>query len=83
METTHSPRKRVNLTIPESLLEEARELGVNLSSSATAGIAAALKKAKEEEWLEENKRGIEAHNRRIKERGTLLPPIWQQRDGAV
>ncbi len=78
METTYSssPKKRVNLTIPESLLDEAREFGVNLSGGATAGIAAAVKKAKEEEWLRENWDAIQAYNAWHEERGPLLRPDW-------
>lgn len=83
MEPTHTStaKKRVNLTIPESLLEEAKGLGVNLSGGATAGIAAAVKKAKEEEWLKENWDAIQAYNREVQERGLLIKPLWLQDQG--
>lgn len=39
------------------------------------------KKALEEVWLKENAEAIAAYNKRIAERGTLLKPIWEQREG--
>lgn len=80
METTQTPRKRVNLTIPEALLQEAKEVDINLSHAATEGISAALKKAKEAAWLEENWGAIQAYNAHIDKHGTLLTPIWELRE---
>lgn len=71
-------KQRVNLTIPVFLLKEAKAMRLNLSQSAEAGIAAALKKQKEQQWLEENKDAIEAYNAWYDQRGPLFPPIWEQ-----
>ena len=38
------------------------------------------RKALEEAWLKENAEAIAAYNKRISERGTLLKPIWEQRE---
>ncbi len=65
------------------MVEEAKALGLNLSGAAEAGIAQALKRAKEEAWRKKNAAAIEAYNTRVREQGLLLPPLWMQRDGAV
>lgn len=80
MKYTHSSqaKKRINVTLAADLLEEARQMGLNLSQSAEAGIAAALKRQKEEQWLKDNAKAIEAYNRRVDEQGLLLKPIWEK-----
>lgn len=71
-----SRRRPVNLTIREDLLKEAKELNLNASKAAESGIIAAIQKAKEHLWLEQNKNAIESYNRDIEERGLLLKPSW-------
>ncbi|MCB9981690.1 MAG: type II toxin-antitoxin system CcdA family antitoxin [Rhodospirillales bacterium] len=73
-----SKKRAVNLTVTQSLLDEARALNLNTSLAAERGIAEAVRKAKEDRWLEENQAAIEAHNRRIEERGPLLKPWWSK-----
>lgn len=60
-------RKRANLLIDVDLVSEARPLGINLSRAAEAGIAAEVKRAKEAQWLEENRDAIAAWNRWVAE----------------
>ena len=69
-------KKRVNLTIRSDLMQDAKTLHLNASEAAEAGIAAAVKKAKEEQWLEENKGAIAAYNARIEKEGLLIRPYW-------
>lgn len=74
---TEPPRKRpISLTVRTDLIKEARALRLNTSRAAEAGIEAAVKKAKEDAWLSENKAAIDAYNERIARTGTLLKPIW-------
>jgi antitoxin CcdA len=77
------PRRRINLTIDESLVAAAKELGVNASRAAESGLREAVKKAREEEWLRENRAGIEAHNERVEKLGLLIKPYWLEPDGEV
>lgn len=69
-------RKRVNLTVREDVMKEAKELGLNASKAAEAGIESAVREEKGRRWLEENREAIKAHNRRIEREGVLLPPAW-------
>lgn len=75
--TEDSPkRKPVNLTIREDILKDAKELNLNASKAAEYGIAQAIKEAREQVWLNENKSALSAHNKRVEESGTLLTPNW-------
>lgn len=69
-------KRPVSLTIRSDLLREAKSLKLNASRAAEAGIEQAVKKAKEEAWLAENKDAIDAYNARIDAEGTLITPIW-------
>lgn len=69
-------KKPITLTVRSGLVKEARSLGVNTSQAAEDGIAVAVRKAKEQAWLEENKAAIQAYNERIEQSGTLLKPTW-------
>ena len=66
---SQSVRRNTNLSIDAALLEEARDLGINLSRSSEAGIRASVKAEKERRWLEENRPAIEAYNCWIAEHG--------------
>ncbi|MCF2947980.1 type II toxin-antitoxin system CcdA family antitoxin [Paraglaciecola aquimarina] len=55
-------KKRTNLSINESLLSEAKKLGINISSSAEAGIQKALLERKQALWLQENQEAIDSSN---------------------
>ena len=71
-----SRRRPVNLTIREEVLTEAKSLNVNASQAAEVGILDAIKKAREQEWSQNNQKALIAHNKRIKKDGTLLTPDW-------
>ena len=67
-----SSKKRTNLSINETLLNEAKELGINISSSAEFGIKHALLKRKKLLWLEENKDAIASSNEYVVKNGLPL-----------
>jgi len=70
--TATNTRRATNVTLPEALVSMAKALGVNISQASEAGLAAAVKKAREQKWLEENKDAIEAYNRHVEEHGLTL-----------
>tara|TARA_R110000824_G_scaffold3762_7_gene17973 strand:+ start:7029 stop:7292 length:264 start_codon:yes stop_codon:yes gene_type:complete len=76
-------RRPINLTIREDILNEAKALKLNASKAAEAGIEAAVKQAREENWLAENRDTIAAHNQRVAESGPLLVPDWADDNGAL
>jgi antitoxin CcdA len=58
MNTHTQPKKPTNLTLDRRLLEEARNLNVNLSQAAESG----LRRAVAEAWLRENVEALASSN---------------------
>jgi len=71
-----SKRRPVNLTIREDVLTDAKLLHVNASQAAEVGILDAIKKAREQEWVQSNQKALMAHNKRVEKDGPLLTPDW-------
>jgi antitoxin CcdA len=65
---THVPydrqasRKPTRLRVNSDLLEKARELGVDLTSTLEEALALEVHKRQREAWLEENREAIETYN---------------------
>ncbi len=80
MTTTHetetAKRRPVNLTVREDILKEAKALDLNTSRAAEAGIIAAIREARGQAWLAQNKAAIKAHNKRLEEEGVSIKPYW-------
>jgi antitoxin CcdA len=68
----------MNLTVSGELADAARELGVNASQAAEAGIAAAVRRAREEAWLEANRGAIDEHAAWLDRHGVPLEPAWPE-----
>lgn len=58
-------RRAVNLTIRADLIAQAKEMRLNLSQAAEAGIEDALQRARAEAWQRENKEAIDEYNERV------------------
>jgi len=61
-----------NLSLNAGLVDEARQLGVNISLAAGAGLEAAVKQARTERWLEENRAALESYNDWVNANGLPL-----------
>lgn len=64
-------KRPTNLTIDAELLDEAKALGVNLSSVLEQGLRERVAQARRERWLAENADAIAEHNERVAERGVF------------
>ena len=73
-------RRKINLTIPEDLIEQAKAMNLNASEAAEAGLRRAIADAQAARWREESRAAIAAHNARAAERGVLLTPDWARED---
>ncbi len=67
-----SPRRATNVTLPESLLRDAREMDINLSQACERGLAAAVAEGRRHRWLVENREAMEDWNRHVAEHGLPL-----------
>ncbi|MFT3801256.1 MAG: type II toxin-antitoxin system CcdA family antitoxin [Burkholderiaceae bacterium] len=65
-------RKSTNLTLSSRLVAEAKDLGVNISQAAEAGIAAAVAHHRQQRWLAENQAALESSNAFVEQHGLPL-----------
>ncbi|HET7883320.1 MAG TPA: type II toxin-antitoxin system CcdA family antitoxin [Acetobacteraceae bacterium] len=65
-------RKPTNVTLPEPLLREARELGISLSQACERGLREVVAETRAERWLHENRDAIEAWNEYVEKHGLPL-----------
>lgn len=66
-----------NVTLPEPLLSQAKELGVGLSQACERGLAAAVAEARARKWLEDNHAAIEAWNEYVEHNALPLAEFRQ------
>lgn len=66
------PKKSANVSLAESLLIEAKNLGLNVSQAAEAGLARAVSEKRAEVWLKENAEAIACYNDYIEKNGLPL-----------
>lgn len=67
--TRQSPRRSLNLSIPEHLIEEARQSKLNLSRFLEEKLDESLRAERARRWREENREAIEYHRQRIEREG--------------
>lgn len=72
-----SPRRATNVTLPEALLRDARDMGINLSQACERGLAAEVADARRQRWLEENQDAMDAWNEHVAEHGLPLAAYRQ------
>jgi len=73
----NAQKKPTNLSINSDLLQQARELHINLSQTLELRLAEILRDQKRREWQEENQEAIEEYNRRIEARGVFSDGLRQ------
>ena len=58
----NAPKKATNLSLNSDLLNKARSLKINLSSTLEQALIVQVKNAQREAWITENKEAIDALN---------------------
>jgi antitoxin CcdA len=72
MATVHPTRKATNVLLDAALVEEAKELGVNISLAAASGLKEAVAKSRAERWLADNQEALESCNAWVEANGLPL-----------
>ncbi len=62
-------KKKMSLSISESLAQAARQLDINLSRAAEAGILLEILRRRDNDWLEKNRPAMAVYNERIEREG--------------
>ncbi len=68
----NGPKKATNLSLNASVLEAAREMGMNISQTVDELLANEVKRRYWQKWNEENKEAIDHYNARIQTEGLPL-----------
>jgi antitoxin CcdA len=68
----NAPKKATNLSLNSKVLEKARELGMNVSQTVDALLAAEVRRCYWQKWNEENKDAVAEYNARIAHEGLPL-----------
>lgn len=76
-EMSKPQRKPTNLSIDRQLLEEARELQVNLSRAAENGLMLAVAEVKAKRWRESNAAALQSSNDYVEKHGLPLEKYRQ------
>jgi len=69
---SNAPKKATNVSLAEPLLAEAKELQINVSQAAEAGLAKAVAERRAELWVAENKKAFECWNTYVEKNGLPL-----------
>ena len=70
-------RRPTNVTLPEALLRDARDLGINLSQACERGVAAEVASRRRQRWLEQNHAAINSYNEHVARYGLPLGAFRQ------
>ncbi len=65
----NAPKKPTNLTVNTDLLNQAKNLNLNISSILEAALTDVVKQKKKEKWLEENSDAIKIYNDLVSKSG--------------
>ena len=71
---TIAPRRRkkaTNLSVDDSLLDQARRLKLNLSQVFEASLTEAIRQRQREEWLRKNSAALDAYNEHVEKHGVF------------
>lgn len=61
-----------NVSLDAALVREAKDLGVSISQASNRGLEEAVRKARAERWLDENKAALESSNTWVEANGLPL-----------
>ena len=67
-------KRSANLTISAKLLDKAKMLKINLSQTLEERLAEVVRAAEAEEWLNSNRKAIDAYNARVDREG-----VWSDK----
>ena len=72
MSTVATRRSPTNITLKPELLKLAKQLDINLSQAAEAGIAQAVARRQAEQWLQQNQAALIGSNEFVEQHGLPL-----------
>lgn len=70
-------KRATNVSLSANLIEEAKELNINISQACESGLAARIAEARATAWLAENGHCLEASNAYVEKHGLPLAKYRQ------
>ncbi|MDB5704817.1 MAG: Post-segregation antitoxin (ccd killing mechanism protein) encoded by the plasmid [Sphingomonas bacterium] len=70
-------RRAANISLDSALIDDAKELGINISRACEEGLAKQIAEERGRRWLEENRAAIESSNAWVAEHGLPLAKYRQ------
>jgi len=65
-------RRPTNISLDSAMIDDARELGINISRACEEGLAKQISEERGRRWLEENREAIESSNAWVEKHGLPL-----------
>jgi antitoxin CcdA len=66
------PKRATNVSLSETLVSEARALGINVSRACEQGLETEVRRARAKRWQDDNSEGFEAWNTFVEQNGVPL-----------
>jgi antitoxin CcdA len=70
-------RRATNVTLPQTLVQDAKALRINVSQACEQGLAVAVSDAKAKKWQDENRAAFAAWNDYVEQNGVPLAEFRQ------
>ncbi len=64
-----APKKAANLSINSELLNQAKDLKINLSATLEQALTVLIRDKQRQQWLQDNRQSIEQYNQRVESEG--------------
>lgn len=71
--------KPVNVSLPVSLVDEAKSYGLNISEIVRMALRHALNDERKRRYMEENREAIAQFNAYVDTHGTPITPTWRRK----
>ena len=65
-------RRPTNISLDSAMIEDAKELGINISRACEQGLSEEIRAERNRRWKEENREAIEGWNAWVEEHGLPL-----------
>ena len=68
-------RRPTNISLDSTMIEDAKELGINISRACERGLSEEIRAERNRRWQEDNREAIEASNAYVAEHGLPLEKL--------
>ncbi len=76
-ETKAPLRRPTNISLDSAMIDDAKELGINISRACEQGLSEAIRTERNRRWEEDNREAIEGWNAWVEEHGLPLERFRQ------